>query len=75
VEEIKIISLEEGRIVKIGIQMGAKLEKELIECLVKNVNVFTELNKVCPTDVYPLSSIDALVDGVSGCEMLNFMDA
>jgi len=36
---------------------------------------FTDLNKACPKDSYPLSSIDALVDSVLGCKMLNFLDA
>jgi len=36
---------------------------------------FTDLNKACLKDSYPLPSIDALVDSVSGCRMLNFMDA
>jgi len=36
---------------------------------------FTDLNKVCPKDSYPLPSIDTLVDSASGCEMLSFLDA
>jgi len=36
---------------------------------------FTELNKACPKDSYPLPSIDALVDSASGCRMLSFLDA
>ena len=36
---------------------------------------FTDLNKACPKDSYPLPNIDALVDSASGCEMLNFLDA
>ena len=36
---------------------------------------FTELNKACPKDSYPLPSIDALVDSTSGCKMLSFLDA
>lgn len=36
---------------------------------------FTDLNKACPKDNYPLPNIDALVDGVSGFEVLNFLDA
>jgi len=36
---------------------------------------FTDLNKVCPKDSYPLPSIDALVDSASGCKLLNFLDA
>jgi len=36
---------------------------------------FTDLNKACPKDSYPLPSIDALVDSASGCRMLSFLDA
>jgi hypothetical protein len=36
---------------------------------------FTDLNKSCPKDPYPLPSIDRLIDGASGYKMLSFMDA
>jgi len=36
---------------------------------------FTDLNKACPKDSYPLSSINALVDSASGCKLLSFLDA
>jgi len=36
---------------------------------------FTDLNKACPKDSYPLPSIDALVDSASGCKLLSFLDA
>ena len=36
---------------------------------------FTNLNKVCPKDAYPLSSIDKLVDGASKAKFLNFVEA
>jgi len=36
---------------------------------------FTDLNKACPKDSYPLPNIDALLDSASGCEMLSFLDA
>ena len=35
---------------------------------------FTDLNKACLKDSYPLLSIDALMDSASGCRMLNFLD-
>lgn len=34
---------------------------------------FTDLNKACPKDTYPVPNIDALVDGVSGFEVLIFL--
>ena len=36
---------------------------------------FTDLNKACPKDSYPLPSIDALVDSASGYKMLSFLDS
>ncbi|RDX82407.1 hypothetical protein CR513_36810, partial [Mucuna pruriens] len=36
---------------------------------------YTDLNKACPKDPYPLPSIDALVDEASRCGLLSFMDA
>ena len=36
---------------------------------------FTDLNKVCPKDSYPLPRIDQLVDSTAGHKLLNFMDA
>ncbi|RDX95639.1 Retrovirus-related Pol polyprotein from transposon opus, partial [Mucuna pruriens] len=36
---------------------------------------YTDLNKACPKDSYPLPNINALVDGAFGCSLLSFMDA
>ncbi|XP_077242703.1 uncharacterized protein LOC143883240 [Tasmannia lanceolata] len=36
---------------------------------------FTDLNKACPKDCYPLPRIDHLIDATIGHEMLSFMDA
>ncbi|XP_072064519.1 uncharacterized protein [Arachis hypogaea] len=36
---------------------------------------FTDINKACPKDSYPLPSIDSLVDNASGYAILSFMDA
>ena len=36
---------------------------------------FTDLNKVCPKDIYPLPRIDQLVDSIAGHRLLSFMDA
>jgi len=36
---------------------------------------FTDLNKACPKDSYPLPSIDALVDSASKCRLFSFLDA
>nr|KYP65105.1 Retrovirus-related Pol polyprotein from transposon 297 family [Cajanus cajan] len=36
---------------------------------------YTNLNKACPKDAYPLPNIDRLVDGASGHGILTFLDA
>ncbi|NEL52347.1 hypothetical protein G3V67_23995, partial [Escherichia coli] len=36
---------------------------------------FTDLNKACPKDHFPLPRIDQLVDATSGHELVSFMDA
>nr|ABA96677.1 retrotransposon protein, putative, Ty3-gypsy subclass [Oryza sativa Japonica Group] len=36
---------------------------------------FTDLNKVCLKDDFPLSRIDQLVDSTAGCELMSFLDA
>jgi hypothetical protein len=35
---------------------------------------FTELNKACPKDPYPLPRIDVIIDQAAGCEMLSLLD-
>ena len=36
---------------------------------------FTDLNKACPKDSFPLPRIDQMVDSTSGHDLLSFMDA
>ena len=36
---------------------------------------FTDLNKACPKDSYPLPHIDRLVESTAGNELQTFMDA
>jgi hypothetical protein len=36
---------------------------------------FTDLNKACPKDSFPLPRIDLLVDSTFGHELFSFMDA
>jgi hypothetical protein len=35
---------------------------------------YTNLNKTCPKDPFPLPRIDQIVDSTSGCEVLSFLD-
>ena len=36
---------------------------------------FTDLNKACPKDSYPLPRVDVLVDSTTQHQLLNFIDA
>ncbi|KAM1072630.1 hypothetical protein ACFX2B_017614 [Malus domestica] len=36
---------------------------------------YTDLNKRCPNDSFPLLLIDRLIDSTAGCELLSFMNA
>ena len=36
---------------------------------------FTDLNKACPKDSYPLPRVDVLVDFIARHQLLSFMDA
>ena len=36
---------------------------------------YTDLNKACPKDHFPLPRIDQIVDSTSGCKILSFQDA
>jgi hypothetical protein len=36
---------------------------------------FTDLNKACPKDLYPLARIDQIVDSTAGYDLLCFLDA
>ena len=36
---------------------------------------FTDLNKACPKDSYPLSRINLLIDSTARHQLLSFMDA
>ncbi|XP_019178888.1 PREDICTED: uncharacterized protein LOC109174051 [Ipomoea nil] len=36
---------------------------------------YTDLNKACPMDPFPLPNIDQLVDETAGCALMSFLDA
>jgi hypothetical protein len=36
---------------------------------------YTNLNKACPKDPFPLPRIDQVIDSIAGCELLSFVDA
>jgi hypothetical protein len=35
---------------------------------------FTDLNKCCPMDDFPLARIDKIIDSIAGCEILALLD-
>ena len=35
---------------------------------------YTDLNKACPKDPFPLPCIDQVVDSTTGCDLLCFLD-
>ena len=82
-ERQKAINEEVGKL----LQAGAIREVEYPEwlanvVLVKKANGkwrlyidFTDINKACPKDIFPLSRIDLIVDVTAGHELLSFMDA
>jgi hypothetical protein len=36
---------------------------------------YTDINKACPKDPFPLPHIDQIVDSTAGCDLLSFLDA
>src|SRR6266511_4284512 len=36
---------------------------------------YTDINKACPKDPFPLPRIDQIVHSTSGCDLLSFLDA
>ena len=82
-ERQKAINEEVGKL----LQTGAIREVEYPEwlanvVLVKKANGkwwlcidFTDINKACPKDSFPLPRIDLIVDATAGHELLSFMDA
>ena len=82
-ERQKAINEEVGKL----LQAGAIREVEYPEWLANVVLVkksngkwrlcidFTDINKACPKDSFPLPRIDLIVDSTAGHELLRFMDA
>ena len=82
-ERQKAINKEVGKL----LQAGAIKEVEYPEWLANVVLVkksngkwrlcidFTDVNRACPKDSFPLPRIDLIVDATAGHELLSFMDA
>ncbi|RDX98137.1 hypothetical protein CR513_18988, partial [Mucuna pruriens] len=82
-EKRRAIREETDKLLKAGFIREVRYPKWLVNVvMVRKANGrwrmctdYTDLNKVCPKDPYPLPNIDKLVDSVSGYEFLSFMDA
>ncbi|XP_014522255.1 uncharacterized protein LOC106778781 [Vigna radiata var. radiata] len=83
VEKRRAVSEEVGKLIEAGFIREAKYTTWLANVVMVKKSSgkwrmcidFTDLNKACPKDTYPLLNIDALVDGVSGYEVMSFLDA
>ncbi|XP_017227902.2 uncharacterized protein LOC108203469 [Daucus carota subsp. sativus] len=82
-ERAEALKAEVDRLQKVGLVKEAYYPEWLANpVLVKKANGkwrvcidFTDLNKACPKDSFPLPRIDQLVDAIAGHALLNFMDA
>ncbi|KAL5575126.1 hypothetical protein UlMin_016825 [Ulmus minor] len=82
-ERYMAINTEVDKLLKVGFIEEANYPDWLANVvLVKKANGnwrvcvdFTDLNRACPKDSFPLPRIDQLVDATAGHELLSFMDA
>ncbi|KAH9802826.1 Ribonuclease H [Citrus sinensis] len=82
-ERYEAINTEVEKLLKAGFIREAKYPEWISNVvLVKKANGkwrmcvdFTDLNKACPKDSFPLPKIDQLVDSTAGHSLLSFMDA
>ena len=79
----KAINEEVGKLFQAGVIREVENPEWLANVvLVKKANGkwrlcidFTDINKACPKDSFPLPRIDLIVDATAGHELLSFMDA
>ena len=82
-ERQKAINEEVGKLLQVGEIREVEYPEWLANVvLVKKANGkwrlcidFTDINKACPKDSFPLPRIDVIVDATTGHELLSFMDA
>ncbi|XP_022883806.1 uncharacterized protein LOC111400641 [Olea europaea var. sylvestris] len=82
-ERYKVLNKEVQKLLNNGFLREAKYPKWVANSvLVKKHNrdwrvciYFTDLNKACPKDSFPLPRIDQMVDATAGHELPSFMDA
>ena len=79
----KAINEEVGKLLQVGAIREVEYPEWLANVvLVKKANAkwrlcidFTDVNRACPKDSFPLPRIDLIVDATAGHELLSFMDA
>ena len=82
-ERQKVINEEVSKLLQVGAIKEVEYPEWLANVvLVKKANGkwrlcidFTDINKACPKDSFPLLRIDLMVDATTGHELLSFMDA
>ena len=82
-ERQKAINEEVGKLLQAGVIREVEYPEWLANVvLVKKANGkwrlcidFTDINKACPKDNFPLPRIDLIVDATAGHELLSFMEA
>ena len=82
-ERQKAINEEVGKLLQAGVIRELEYPEWLANViLVKKSNDkwrlcidFTDINRACPKDSFPLPRIDLIIDATAGHELLNFMDA
>ncbi|XP_027337121.1 uncharacterized protein LOC113850777 [Abrus precatorius] len=82
-DRAKAVKEETGKLLQAGFIREVRYSTWLANVvMVKKANgkwrmctYFTDLNKACPKDAYPLPNIDTLVDGAASHRILSFLDA
>ena len=81
-ERQKAINEKVGKLLQAGAIREVEYPEWLANVVLKKTNGkwrlyidFTDINKACPKDNFPLPRIDLIVDATTGHELLSFMDA
>ena len=81
-ERARAVNGEVSRLLKAGLIIEVQYSEWLANPVVKKKNGkwrvcvdFTDLNKACPKESYPLPQIDRLVESTTGNELMSFIDA
>lgn len=83
IEKLQAIDKELDRLLDAGFIKEVQFSKWIVNAvLVKKSNGkwrmcidYSNFNRACPKDFYPLSNIDQLIDSTLGHKLLSFMDA